>query len=327
MADRTGDVQSTRPEFPIRLNKVGLVNVVKEVVFNGSSKPYNVIASIDVFTDLPATQRGMHMSRPGEAITDIIEDISSVPIKTFEALCEEISKRTLEVSESCNYAKTTLKGKMVLRTRSKINDRVVAEPVNVYAGSKVNRSASGHGYKSIHYVGVKVSGMTVCPCAKEMVADYSKDLVGGILSKYNIPEKDIEALYSSIPFASHVQRGDGMVVACGVKPGSVDIYELVDLVEDAMSSPVQLVLKRADEASLVRRAFSRPRFVEDVVRSMAEAAARKYGQKVDRDALFLFKQTNYESIHKHDVRAELKIRMGDLLDLVSGPNRQTQLPP
>lgn len=308
------DVQSGRPEYAIALQKVGLTNVVKEVIFNGSSKQYSVIASIDVFTDLPSTQRGMHMSRPGEAIMDIIEDSSSMPIKTFEALCEQISKRILEVSEACTYAQTSLRGKMVLRTRSKVNDRVVAEPVGVYAGSKVFRNDA----HPVDYIGAKVSGMTVCPCAKEMITDYSKDLIRGTVDEHSLPQSKLDALLRSIPLASHVQRGDGMIVAKKIKPGVVDIYDLSDLIEDSMSSPTQLVLKRVDEASMVRRAFSRPVFVEDVVRAMAKRVAEKYRDKVDGDARFLFRQTNYESIHKHDVRAELEVSMSELLSL-TGP--------
>jgi GTP cyclohydrolase-4 len=319
--ERPLDVQSQKPRFPLRIEKAGIVNVIKEVVFNSSGRPYNVVASFDVFTDLPEWQRGMHMSRPGEAIMDILESSSSLPIKTFEGLCEEISKRTLEVSESSSYAETRLRGAMVLRSRSKINDRVTTEPIKVISSAKAQRAPP----VTQHSIGVIVSGMTVCPCALEMIRDYSKDLLGAVLGSRKTQDQSdlIDRALNELPLASHVQRGTAKLVGYGAKPGALDVYDLVDIAERAMSSPTQAVLKRVDEASLVRTAFSRPRFVEDVVREMGMEVARTYGGKVSQDTSFLFVQRNFESIHKHDVKAILKASLGELveqLSLIEKPN-------
>jgi GTP cyclohydrolase-4 len=313
MAKLPPDVQSQKPMFGLSVDKVGLVSVIKEIVFNDSPRPYNLVASFDVFTDLPATQRGMHMSRPGEAIMDIIENASAIPIKTFEALCAEISKRTLEVSESSSYAETRLRGRMVLKSRSKINNRLVSEPVRVFSSARVIRDTGS----TIHSVGVSVIGMTVCPCAKELTEDYSRDMIGDALKGFGVSEKNVDELVKLIPVASHVQRGEGKILATGVKPGVLDIYDLVDIIEESMSGPTQDVLKRTDEASLVRIAFSRPRFVEDVVRNMAFLLAKKYAGKIEDSALFLLSQRNYESIHKHDVKAEIRVSMKQLINKFS----------
>jgi GTP cyclohydrolase-4 len=308
MAKLPPDVQSQKPMFGVAVNKVGLVNVIKEIVFNDSPRPYNLIASFDVFTDLPETQRGMHMSRPGEAIMDIIENASVIPIKTFEALCAEISKRTLEVSESSSYAETRLKGRMVLKSRSKINNRLISEPVKVFSSARVTRNPSS----TVYSVGVEVVGMTVCPCAKELTEDYSRDMIRDTITGLRTSDQTVDELLRLIPLASHVQRGEGKIVATGVKPGALDIYDLVDIIEESMSSPTQDVLKRTDEASLVRIAFSRPRFVEDVVRNMAFLLTKKYAGKIEDNARFLLSQRNYESIHKHDVKAEIRVTLGEL---------------
>ncbi len=292
-----------------------MVNVVKEIVFNGSSKPYNVVASIDVYTDLPRTQRGLHMSRLGEAIMDIIESASSISIKTFEALCGEISKRTLELSDGSSYVETKLKGKMVIRSRSRLNNRVTSEPVGVYAAAKVTKKS----HDEVYSIGAKTVGMTVCPCALEVVRNYAEDVAREYLSQRKIVvDGDVVSdLLKQIPLASHVQRGVGSIIVLGVQPGAIDIYDLVEVIEQSMSAPVQDVLKRTDEASLVRMGFSRPRFVEDVVRNMAYELVERYRGTLSEDTLFILRQRNFESIHKHDVKAEIRHTLGELTRLMS----------
>ncbi len=316
MSNQPPDVQSERPAIPIPIGRVGLVNVVKEVVFNGSSKPYNVVASIDVYTDLPRTQRGLHMSRPGEAIMDIIESASSISIKTFEALCGEISKRTLEVTDGSTYVETRLRGKMVIRSRSKVNNRVTSEPIDVFASAKVVRDSN----KTVYSVGARTVGMTVCPCAMEVVRNYTKDVTRELFNQENLNVGDefITSLLRSLPLASHVQRGAGSIVALGITPGIVDVYDLVEIIEQSMSAPIQDVLKRTDEASLVRMGFSRPRFVEDVVRNMAYELVQRYRDRLSQDTVFILRQRNFESIHKHDVKAEIRSTLGELIHWVSG---------
>ncbi|MEM0120032.1 MAG: GTP cyclohydrolase MptA [Thermoprotei archaeon] len=315
MANTLPDVQSEQPAIKIPIGRVGLVNVVKEVVFNGSSKPYNVVASIDVYADLPKTQRGLHMSRPGEAIMDIIESASSISIKTFEALCGEISKRTLEVTEGSTYVETRLRGKMVIRSRSRVNNRVTSEPIEVFASAKILRSSN----KTVYAVGARSVGMTVCPCALEAVRDYTKDVARELFRQGGINASDefVTSLLQTIPIASHVQRGAGSIVVWGVSPGVVDVYDLVEIIEQSMSAPVQDVLKRTDEASLVRMGFSRPRFVEDVVRNMAYELVQRYRDKLEKDTLFILRQRNFESIHKHDVKAEIRATLDELMSYVS----------
>ena len=54
-----------------------------------------------------------------------------------------------------------------------------------------------------------------------------------------------------------------------------DAEELVDIVERSMSSPIYELLKRPDELFVVEHAHLQPRFVEDSVRVMVQARARR----------------------------------------------------
>ncbi len=87
--------------------------------------------------------------------------------------------------------------------------------------------------------------------------------------------------------------------------------DLVEIVENSMSSETYDLLKRPDEFFVVNKAHHRPRFVEDVVRGILARALEVYADFADETFVFAG-QTNDESIHKHDAFAEAFGRFGEL---------------
>lgn len=85
---------------------------------------------------------------------------------------------------------------------------------------------------------VSAVGMSLCPCSKE-------------ISKYG----------------AHNQR---VIVSVSLRmSGIVWIEEVVDVIEESVSSPVFVLLKREDEKFVTERAYENPKFVEDIVRDIA----------------------------------------------------------
>jgi GTP cyclohydrolase-4 len=78
-----------------------------------------------------------------------------------------------------------------------------------------------------------------------------------------------------------------------------------------MSSKVYGLLKRPDEAVVVARAHSNPKFVEDCVRTMAQKVVQTFVDLPD-DAAVTLKQINEESIHQHNAFAERVATIGEL---------------
>jgi GTP cyclohydrolase I len=79
------------------------------------------------------------------------------------------------------------------------------------------------------------------------------------------------------------------------------IEDLIRLVEDAASCDVYSVLKREDEKYVTERAYENPKFVEDIVRDIA--------QKLDQDpniTWFAVESENFESIHNHNAYAYIE---------------------
>ena len=79
---------------------------------------------------------------------------------------------------------------------------------------------------------------------------------------------------------------------------------MIDLVERAASCELYSVLKRVDEKYVTEKAYNNPKFVEDVVRDIAQEL-----QQDENIIWFSVSAENFESIHNHSAYA--KITSGD----------------
>jgi MptA/FolE2 family GTP cyclohydrolase len=158
-------------------------------------------------------------------------------------------------------------------------------------------------------VGVEAEGMTACPCAQVMVREHSlHELVEAGFS-----EAQANRALEALPVATHNQRGRGCIML-GVRDGreaEIRAEDLVEIVENSMSSETYDLLKRPDEFFIVNKAHHNPKFVEDVVRGILSRALDVYSDFRD-DTFVLASQVNYESIHKHDAFAEAFGTFGQL---------------
>ena len=142
-----------------------------------------------------------------------------------------------------------------------------------------------------------MNGLTVCPCAQDMVRDQSLDR----LRESGYDEEEAERILGLLPIASHNQRGRGtLLIGSERRLGAAD---LVDIVEQSMSSEIYELLKRPDELYVVDKAHRNPRFVEDVVREMLRRVIEIYPDLED-DCFVLARQENFEGIHEHNAFAE-----------------------
>ena len=121
---------------------------------------------------------------------------------------------------------------------------------------------------SLHVV---IPVTSLCPCSKH-IADYG----------------------------AHNQRSH--VTISAFSNGQTKITNLIRLVENEASSELYGLLKRSDEKLVTEKAFNNPKFVEDMVRDVA--------QKLQDDPTlmgFTVTSENFESIHNHSAFAEITI--------------------
>ncbi|MBW2608758.1 MAG: GTP cyclohydrolase I FolE2 [Deltaproteobacteria bacterium] len=130
------------------------------------------------------------------------------------------------------------------------------------------RGSLNNGSDLVTIIQVPIS--TLCPCSKE-ISD----------------------------FGAHNQRGEVKLQVRFKK--FIWIEDLISLVEESASSDVYSVLKREDEKYVTERAYDNPKFVEDVVRDIA--------QKLNKDTnitWFAVESENFESIHNHNAYAYIE---------------------
>jgi GTP cyclohydrolase-4 len=150
-------------------------------------------------------------------------------------------------------------------------------------------------------VGVEAEGMTACPCAQLMVREHSiRELVDAGFSA-----ADAVRAVDALPVATHNQRGRGTILigTSADKQHELRAEDLVEIVENSMSSETYDLLKRPDEFYIVNKAHHNPKFVEDVVRGILWRTLEMYADLGEETFVFA-SQVNEESIHKHDAFAE-----------------------
>jgi len=117
---------------------------------------------------------------------------------------------------------------------------------------------------------VAVPVKSLCPCSKE-ISDYG----------------------------AHNQRSRVTIRVELRQP--VEWHELVRFAEDAASSEIWPMLKRADEKWVTEHAYENPKFVEDLVR---DVALRLNGD--ERVGGYVVEVENFESIHNHSAYARIE---------------------
>ena len=117
---------------------------------------------------------------------------------------------------------------------------------------------------------VAVPITSVCPCSKE-------------ISKYG----------------AHNQRGEVLVSTRFRR--LIWIEDMIDLVEKCASCEVYSVLKREDEKWVTEQGYENPKFVEDVVRDVAQIL-----NSDDNITWFSVSAENFESIHNHSAYAYIE---------------------
>ena len=145
------------------------------------------------------------------------------------------------------------------------------------------------------------------------------DLARGRLGEAGYTPEQIEEIVETVPIATHNQRGIGTLYL-GCNDGTaaeIDARDLLRLVESSMSSEIYELMKRPDELSVVAKAHSQPRFVEDCVREMLRQVVETYPD-LGANAFVMARQENLETIHRHNVVAERYGLLSDIRAEIAG---------
>lgn len=283
------DVQSRLSQSKFKITRVGVTGVKKLVYIKRPSKESTLplVVKMDLFVDLPASQKGSHMSRNLELVSDIIDQNLRKPVSDLESFCAKTAKLLLKKHDYATFSEVKAEADYFLDVTYP-SGRKGSEPYKLVAEA---RAKSNGEIKKL--IGVKVIGMTACPCAMELVR-----------------KLDSRDKYSPAP--THNQRNIGtLMVEVPRDEKSVDADDLISIVENSFSSSTYSILKRKEEGELVLDAHRKPKFVEDVVRDMLHSVLNKYKELPD-EVVVIARSESEESIHKHNAFAERVTTLGEL---------------
>ena len=300
------DTQDDAPNIPIKLTRVGVTGVKKLLQLERHNKrPIILLPTFDAFVDLPFNQKGVHMSRNPEAISEVLDSVSKDNTFGVESLCAKIVEKMMDKHEYARRVEISMTTDYMFMHESPVTKHKTQETANLKAKAVGLRDDDGN-IEIRKSIGAELIGMTVCPCAQESVRESDKNKLLEFLD-----EETTQKVLDTVTFASHNQRGIGTLLIEVPEGWEVKGEDIIEIIEKSMSSPVCELLKRPDENATVMNAHENPVFVEDCVRNMMEMIADKYSDLPD-DTLITSRQENQESIHRHNAFAEKVTTMGEL---------------
>lgn len=299
------DTHQARPAVYIALRKVGIKGIKMPVSFMKlGSRSVLLVPSFDVYIDLPPRRKGIDASRSYEAVAEVFSTFVKRVCK-LEDLCSQISSDLLRRHEYATRTEVRARAEVVVERQTPVTAMTTFEPYKVYA--RASSRLAGGLVVTQRAVGVKVVGVTACPCVAEGVRELSRVKLSEALASCGADPRLLDLL----PIATHMQRSEGTLLMDSPEGHDVDVLKLIDIVESSMSSPTYELLKRKDEVDIVLRAVRSPRFVEDSIRLMAKGVVETFKHLPDDVRVYLA-QRSWESIHKHDMVAVVRATLGEL---------------
>lgn len=268
------DVQSQAPAIPLRINRVGIRGLTMPILVRqrDHSEAQRTVADISFGVDLPAGAKGTHMSRfvetlqgmaraDGGSASECAALDYALALRLMRETCARLDADRAHLAFSFPY--------FLARPAPASGIRALMAYHCTLSGD-IDRTDSGSSAFSPFTLAVAVPVMTVCPCSKAISDE-----------------------------GAHSQRAEVRISAR--MKGYVWIEELIEMAEEAGSSPIYSLLKRTDEKFVTEHAFARPRFVEDVVRRVAFSLAAH-----PRVSSFSVEVESQESIHAHNAFARIE---------------------
>lgn len=286
------DVQYSKGEGRFKLSKVGVNGVKKPVRIvrkdDGDDLNQTLLCTLDVCVDLPAAQKGSHLSRNVETVRAVIDGCSEDPVYSVDEFAVRIVKTLLEKHEYAVNAYVTV-DTTYFKNSVTPNGRGTLESYRIVAEATAVRGVSVR--KSIL---AEVIGMSACPCAQQTITE-------------------ILSCSGEWPVMTHNQRN-----VCSVRFETdescvIDTNTLIDNIEKCFSTPTFELLKRDDEGAMVINAHRNTKFVEDVVRDTLKMIVSEYSYLPGNTDVWVRSESE-ESIHKHNAFAERSASMEELMN-------------
>lgn len=194
-------------------------------------------------------------------LMEILTDWSEIPIQISDV--EKILRDAIEKLDT-DFAALKMAFKFFVKRTAPVSGRVSFLDIDCEFAGELSR-----GEKMIFALSLAIPFTSLCPCSKE-ISD----------------------------FGAHNQRSICRVKINFSDTKNCDLEKIVALIESQGSSQIFPILKREDEKFVTERAYSNPKFVEDILRDVVIAV-----RQIENVTGFEVECENFESIHNHNAFA------------------------
>ena len=224
------DTQDGTPDIPIYLSRVGVTGVKKLLSLKRKEKrPIILVPTFDAFVDLPSDQKGTHMSRTPEAISEVVDEVATNSSIGVEEICADIVRKMLEKHEYAKRVEVNMRSEYMFMRESPVT-RKPSQEMGILIANAVGKCDDDGNISIRKSIGAEVIGMTVCPCAQESVREVNKNSLLEFLD-----EETCEKVLENVTFASHNQRGIGTVLIEVPENQTVDGEKIIEIIEYELS--------------------------------------------------------------------------------------------
>lgn len=255
------DVQNSKDTRGVDIQKVGIKHLELPLTIQRKNDSNQVVnAKVRVNVSLPRHYKGTHMSRFLEVLSEWKhKDLLGVDIKgCLATIIKKLNAKSGELEFRFKY---------FIEKKSPVTKKPAPMGYDCCFEGILGINEGKEDYKFI--LGVRVPVTTLCPCSKE-------------ISQYG----------------AHNQRAIITVRVSYNEGNHIWIEDLIKIIEKCGSSEVYPLLKRPDEKYVTEKAYSNPKFVEDVLRDVVlELRANKIINSFEVEC------EAFESIHNHSAWA------------------------
>jgi GTP cyclohydrolase IB len=284
-----------RPRVAGQLDWVGMGHIeVPVTVHNPDGRLITTPARVDAFVNLkPEDKRGIHMSRLYLHVDRALGAEALTP-KSLHQLLKDFLESHRDLSDR---ARVRIAFDYMVRRPALKSDK------SGWRGYPVAITASLNATEFVLQLETSVVYSSTCPCsaalARQLIQQqFAKDFA----ADGDLPFEQVMQWLGSeqgIVATPHSQRSS-MDIKVKLSPSFAHfpIIDMVELIEDALQTPVQTAVKREDEQAFALLNGQNLMFCEDAGRR-AQAALNADPRVLD----FWAKATHFESLHPHDAVA------------------------
>ncbi|MDH0747796.1 GTP cyclohydrolase FolE2 [Pseudomonas sp. GD03842] len=292
------DVASSEPSYTsLPLDWVGMQGIDIPLNLDEPGIAHLVHALADLQVDLPVPQiKGIHMSRL-YTLLDRFAEHQAVSPASLAALLE------LMVASHADCHSTRARLRLAFQLLCK-RPALVTEGLSGWKSYPVTVDAQWQQGALTLEVSVDVTYSSTCPCS----AALSRQLLEqAFVAQFGAGPVDSGQVAQWIgqhgSYATpHSQRSVARVqVPVHPQADRLGLLPLIELIEDALGTPVQTAVKRADEQAFARLNGQHLMYVEDAVRKVQQALIGKF--PVSHVSV-----VHRESLHPHDAVASSSMR-------------------